>query len=210
MKADSRPWDGHLVIPLVVVDRADDVNLLMDALLAGGISIIEIALRTPAALDAIRIASKRTEFKVAAGTVTSTELVAKAIDAGADFGLSPAAQDSVLTAAQDNKWPFLPGIATASEAARMADRGLNHLKVFPTDLLGGEKFLQALSQVIPSLQLLPSGGVSEQNLARLLSLGNVFAVSGSWIATKSDISQQNFGQITERATKALELARGND
>lgn len=210
MKADSRPWDGHLVIPLVVIDKADDVNLLMDALLAGGISIIEIALRTPAALDAIRIASKRGDFKVAAGTVTTSELVAKAIDAGADFGLSPAAQDGVLNAAQDSKWPFLPGIATASEAARMSDRGLSHLKVYPTNLLGGEKFLEALVQVMPSLQLLPSGGVSEQNLARLLSIANVFAVSGSWIATKSDISQQNFGQITERAIKALELASGND
>jgi 2-dehydro-3-deoxyphosphogluconate aldolase/(4S)-4-hydroxy-2-oxoglutarate aldolase len=182
----------------------------MDALLAGGISILEIALRTPAALEAIKIASARGDFTVAAGTVTSSELVSKVIDAGANFGLSPAAQDSVLNAARDRQWPFLPGIATPSEAARMADRGLSHVKVYPTDLIGGEKFLDALAQVMPSLQLLPSGGVSEQNLASLLSRKNVFAVSGSWIATKTDISAQKFNQITERASKALELANGND
>jgi 2-dehydro-3-deoxyphosphogluconate aldolase/(4S)-4-hydroxy-2-oxoglutarate aldolase len=182
----------------------------MDALLAGGISILEIALRTPAALEAIKIASARGDFTVAAGTVTSSELVSKVIDAGANFGLSPAAQDSVLNAARDRQWPFLPGIATPSEAARMADRGLSHVKVYPTDLIGGEKFLDALAQVMPSLQLLPSGGVSEQNLASLLSRKNVFAVSGSWIATKTDISEQNFNQVTARASKALELATGND
>ncbi len=210
MKAESRPWDGHRVVPLVVIERADDVNKVMDALLAGGISILEIALRTPAALEAIKIASARGDFTVAAGTVTSSELVSKVIDAGANFGLSPAAQDSVLNAARDRQWPFLPGIATPSEAARMADRGLSHVKVYPTDLIGGEKFLDALAQVMPSLQLLPSGGVSEQNLASLLSRKNVFAVSGSWIATKTDISEQKFNQITERASKALELAKGND
>lgn len=210
MKAELRPWDGHRVVPLVVIERADDVNKVMDALLAGGISILEIALRTPAALEAIKIASARGDFTVAAGTVTSSELVSKVIDAGANFGLSPAAQDSVLNAARDRQWPFLPGIATPSEAARMADRGLSHVKVYPTDLIGGEKFLDALAQVMPSLQLLPSGGVSEQNLASLLSRKNVFAVSGSWIATKTDISEQKFNQITERASKALELAKGND
>jgi 2-dehydro-3-deoxyphosphogluconate aldolase/(4S)-4-hydroxy-2-oxoglutarate aldolase len=210
VKAESRPWDGHRVVPLVVIERADDVNKVMDALLAGGISILEIALRTPAALEAIKIASARGDFTVAAGTVTSSELVSKVIDAGANFGLSPAAQDSVLNAARDRQWPFLPGIATPSEAARMADRGLSHVKVYPTDLIGGEKFLDALAQVMPSLQLLPSGGVSEQNLASLLSRKNVFAVSGSWIATKTDISEQKFNQITERASKALELAKGND
>jgi 2-dehydro-3-deoxyphosphogluconate aldolase/(4S)-4-hydroxy-2-oxoglutarate aldolase len=210
VKAELRPWDGHRVVPLVVIERADDVNKVMDALLAGGISILEIALRTPAALEAIKIASARGDFTVAAGTVTSSELVSKVIDAGANFGLSPAAQDSVLNAARDRQWPFLPGIATPSEAARMADRGLSHVKVYPTDLIGGEKFLDALAQVMPSLQLLPSGGVSEQNLASLLSRKNVFAVSGSWIATKTDISEQKFNQITERASKALELAKGND
>lgn len=210
MKAETTPWHGHLIIPLVVIERADAVNAVMDALLAGGITNIEIALRTPAALEAIKIASARGDFTVAAGTVTSIELVAKALDAGADFGLSPASQDAVLDAAQDSKWPFLPGIATPSEALRMKDRGLSHVKVYPTDLLGGEKFLDAISQVIPRLQLLPSGGVNELNLVSILSKPNVFAVSGSWIATKTDILEGNFGQITERASRALKLARGND
>ena len=210
MKAQSTPWHGHIIVPLVVIDRADDVNSVMDALLAGGITNIEIALRTPAALEAIKIASARGDFTVAAGTVTSSELVSKAIDAGADFGLSPAAQDSVLNAAQDSKWPFLPGIATPSEALRMSERGFSHVKVYPTDLLGGEKFLDALAQVIPTLQLLPSGGVNELNLVSILSKPNVFAVSGSWIASKTDIAERSFTQITERASKALKLAKGND
>ena len=209
MKAESHPWDGHRIIPLVVIERADDVNAVMDSLLAGGISIIEIALRTPAALEAIKIASARSEFKVAAGTVTSSELVSRAIDAGADFGLSPASQEDVLDSAQTKNWPFLPGIATPSEAARMVDRGLSHVKAFPTDLIGGEKFLDAVAQVLPKLKILPSGGVNEQNLASLLAKPNVFAVSGSWIASKTDISQRNFTQITERASRALDLATGN-
>jgi 2-dehydro-3-deoxyphosphogluconate aldolase/(4S)-4-hydroxy-2-oxoglutarate aldolase len=208
--AESNPWDSHAIIPLVVIERADDVNSVMDALLAGGISNIEIALRTPAALEAIKIASARADFTVAAGTVTSSDLVSRAIDAGADFGLSPASQDGVLNAAQESHWPFLPGIATPSEALRMKDRGLSYLKVYPTDLLGGEKFLDSLAQVAPTLQLLPSGGVSELNLANFLSKPNVFAVSGSWIATKTDIAERNFTQITERASKAMKLARGDD
>lgn len=209
MKAEPTPWHGHVVIPLVVVDRADDVNQVMDALLAGGISIIEIALRNPAALEAIKIASARGDFTVAAGTVTSNDLVTKAIDAGAVFGLSPASQESVLDLAQNKNWPFLPGIATPSEASLMQDRGLSYVKVYPTDLLGGEKFLDAISQVLPSLQLLPSGGVNELNFASLLAKPNVFAVSGSWIASKTDIAERNFTQITKRASRALDLATGN-
>ena len=210
MQTESNPWDAHPVIPLVVIERADDVNAVMDALWAGGMSNIEIALRTPAALDAIAIASARGDFTVAAGTVTSTELVSRSIDAGADFGLSPASQDSVVAAALENHWPFLPGIATPSEALRMKDRGLSYLKVYPTDLIGGEKFLNAIAQVIPAVKLLPSGGVNELNLASLLSKPNVFAVSGSWIATTSDIAEGNFTHITERARRALTLARGHD
>jgi len=210
VKSEPKPWDGHRVIPLVVFERADDVNLVMDALLAGGISIIEIALRTPASLEALKIASARGDFTVAAGTVTSSDLASRAMDAGAVFGLSPASQEGVLDLAQNKKWPFLPGVATPSEAARVVDRGLSYVKVFPMNLIGGGNFLDAVAQVIPNLQMLPSGGVNEQNLASLLAKSNVFAVSGSWIATKTDISERNFSQITQRAIRALDLAMGND
>ena len=147
---------------------------------------------------------------MAAGTVTSSELVSRSIDAGADFGLSPASQDSVAAAALESHWPFLPGIATPSEALRMKDRGLSYLKVHPTDLIGGEKFLDSIAPVIPNVKLLPSGGVNELNLASLLSKPSVFGVSGSWIATTSDIAERNFTHIAERARKALTLARGHD
>jgi 2-dehydro-3-deoxyphosphogluconate aldolase/(4S)-4-hydroxy-2-oxoglutarate aldolase len=123
--------------------------------------------------------------------------------------LGSKSQEDVLDSAQTKNWPFLPGISTPSEAARMVDRGLSHVKAFPTDLIGGEKFLDAVAQVLPKLKILPSGGVNEQNLASLLAKPNVFAVSGSWIASKTDISERNFTQITERASRALDLATGN-
>ena len=209
MTKDLQPWSGFRLVPLVVLDNAEDVNPVMDALQAGGISIIEIALRTEAALSAITIAAARNDFVVAAGTLTDPELVPAAITAGASFGLSPASQDSVLDRAQQENWPFIPAIGTVSEAQRMLDRGLSHLKVFPADLVGGEKFLTVLASVMPNLKALPSGGISESNLRSYLSQPNVFAVSGSWIAPRNLIADKQFDEIRARAMRASEIAQNN-
>jgi 2-dehydro-3-deoxyphosphogluconate aldolase/(4S)-4-hydroxy-2-oxoglutarate aldolase len=209
MKRESKPWDNFRIIPLVVLDDSKDVLPIMDALLAGGIFVVEIGLRTPAAMDAIKLASRREEMSVAAGTVTDATLIKPLIDSGASFGLSPAGQDEVLDEAAKQNWPFIPGVATPTEAQRMIDRGLNDLKVFPIDLLGGEKFLSAISAVLPAIRLLPTGGVSASNLASYLNIPQVFAASGSWIVPKTLIAESRFDEITKLATEAVKIANSN-
>lgn len=203
------PWEGFRVIPLVIIDEANSINPLMDALEKAGLSVIEIALRSEAALEAISIASKRSGFLVAAGTVNTPGQVSSAIAAGAVFGLSPASSEKVLDEVERNNWPFVPAIATPTEAQRMLLRGYSDLKVYPLDLLGGAKFLNALSSVMPQVRMIPSGGVSEANLASLLEQPNVIAVSGSWIAPRKLIAEKKFDEITRRAATALKIANGD-
>jgi 2-dehydro-3-deoxyphosphogluconate aldolase/(4S)-4-hydroxy-2-oxoglutarate aldolase len=200
------PWDGSRVVPVVVVDEAKTVTGGIDALLLGGISVIEIALRTPVALDAIARATQHGGITVAAGTLTRAPHVQQAIDAGATFGLAPSSSPSVMEAALTAKWPFVPGIATVTEAQNALDRGFTFQKLYPADLLGAEKFARSIGAVLPDIKLLPSGGVTEANLATYLGEPNIFAVTGSWIAPREVIAAGDFAEITRRAKSATALA----
>ena len=193
-------------MPMVVLDEADKVGRVVEALLHGGISVIEIGLRTPAALEAIALASQQGAITVAAGTVTSAQQVSEAIAAGASFGLSPSSTQAVLSAVKAANWPFLPAIATLTEANTALDLGFVHQKVYPADLLGAEKFMRSLGAVLPQVKLLPSGGVTEANLASYLSEPNVFSVTGTWIAPRALIVAGDFAEIARRAKKASEIA----
>ena len=209
MTSSQMPWAGSRILPLVVVDEAHAVAPVIDALLHGGISVIEIGLRTPAALEAIEIAVQRGDILVGAGTVTSTSLLQQARDAGASFGLAPSASSAVLDAALNATWPFIPGISTVTEAHHAAERGFSFQKLYPADLLGGEKFARALGATLPDIRLLPSGGVNEGNVESYLSEPNVFAVSGSWIAPRDVIAAGDFEEISRRAREAGRVAHAH-
>jgi 2-dehydro-3-deoxyphosphogluconate aldolase/(4S)-4-hydroxy-2-oxoglutarate aldolase len=203
------PWVGSRVIPLVVIDKADEIHFVMDALLAGGISVIEIGLRTDSALDAIKQAVGAQKMVVAAGTVRTSDQVRKVQDAGVAFGISPSSSESMMDTALNVGLPFIPAIATLTEAQVALDRGFTDLKAYPTDLLGGEKFLRSVGAVMSEVRLIPAGGVSEQNLSSYLSEKNVLAVSGSWMASRDLIAARDFEEITKRATRAQEIANVN-
>lgn len=204
------PWDGHRIVPMVVLEEAKSVTRVMEALLQGGITVIEIGLRTPVALEAIAIAAKQGGMTVAAGTVTRADQVIRAIDAGASFGLSPSSTQPVMDAVLAANWPFLPAIATLTEANHALDQGFTHQKLYPADLLGAEKFARSIAAVLPDVQLLPSGGVTESNLLSYLGEPNVFAVTGTWIAPRALIAAGDYTEIANRARKASEIASAHD
>jgi 2-dehydro-3-deoxyphosphogluconate aldolase/(4S)-4-hydroxy-2-oxoglutarate aldolase len=209
VNSEAVPWVGFRVIPLVVIDKADDIHFVMDALLAGGINVIEIGLRTESALDAIKQAVGAQKMVVAAGTVRTSNQVHQVQDAGVAFGISPSSSESMMDTALNVGLPFIPAIATLTEAQVALDRGFIDLKTYPTDLLGGEKFLRSVGAVMSEVRLIPAGGVSEQNLSSYLSEKNVLAVSGSWIASRDLIAARDFEEITKRAKRAQEIANGN-
>ena len=202
------PWTGFRIVPLVVIEKSDDVGFVMDALLEGGIKIIEIGLRTDAALDAIRHAVSMEKMVVAAGTVRTSEQAYQVRDAGVAFGISPSSSKDMMDTALDIGLPLIPAIATLTEAQVALDLGYVDLKTYPTDLLGGEKFLRAVGAVMPEVRLLPAGGVNEQNLASYLSEPNVFAISGSWIAHRDLVAARDFAEITRCAQRAMDIVNG--
>ena len=189
---------------MITIERADDAVPLARALLAGGISAIEITLRTPAAREAAaRIVAEVPQAVVGVGTVLSPADLAAAHKIGAHFAVSPGATPELLEAA--NRLPtlaLLPGVATASEVMACLARGFTILKLFPAVPAGGLSLLRALAGPFPDVRFCPTGGVGESNAAEWLAEPNVLAVGGSWVAPASDIRAGNWGAITERARQA--------
>lgn len=196
------------VMPVVVIDDAANAEPLARVLLASGISTIEITLRTPAALDAIRaIASAAPEMVVGAGTVLCADDLAAAIDAGARYALSPGATPKLLKAARKAKIPFIPGVATSSEIIRGLDLGYTCFKFFPAEQLGGVAALKAQAGPFAAAQFCPTGGVSAEKAPAYLALGNVLCVGGSWIAPADKIKAQDWAGIEAAAKQAAALPR---
>jgi 2-dehydro-3-deoxyphosphogluconate aldolase/(4S)-4-hydroxy-2-oxoglutarate aldolase len=194
------------VMPVVVVDRAEDAVPLAEALLAGGIRVIELTLRTPAALDAIeRVATAVPDITVGAGTVTSGDQARSAAAAGASFLVTPGCTDSVLEGAFATGLPFLPGASTVSEAMRLAERGLTALKFFPAEASGGVDYLRSVSGPLPDLSFCPTGGITVDTAPSYLALPNVGCVGGSWLTPKSAVTAGDFAQITTLAKEAAGL-----
>lgn len=170
-------------------------------------NLVEIALRTPRAMESLEIAAKRGDMTVAAGTVLTAEQFSQVIQAGADFAISPSFTAELSEAASESGFPWIPGVASASEALTARSQGFNSLKIYPAELLGGPSFVQSMGAVFQDLSFMPSGGVSQDNYLEYLSQPNVFAVSGSWIAPKDLIAQGEFAEITRRAKAAKESAK---
>jgi 2-dehydro-3-deoxyphosphogluconate aldolase/(4S)-4-hydroxy-2-oxoglutarate aldolase len=195
------------VIPVLVVDDAAHAVPLARALVAGGLPVLEVTLRTAAALDVIREMATVTGGIVGAGTLLTPKDVEDAKAAGALFGVSPGATDLILDACEANDLPLLPGVATASEAMRLLERGYTVQKFFPAEANGGAPALKAIGSPIPQVSVCPTGGVSLKNANDYLSLSNTLCVGGSWVAPKDKVLSGDWDGITALAAVASQLAR---
>lgn len=195
------------VLPVVTIEDAGKAVDLARALLAGGINTIEVTLRTPAALEAIRqIAAHAPEMIVGAGTVLSADDLDAAIEAGAAYALSPGGTPKLMKAAKKRAIPFIPGIATASEVMRGLELGYTHFKIFPAEQVGGVAALKALGAPLPGARFCPTGGIRAETAASYLAQPNVLCVGGSWIAPADKINAGDWAAI-EAAAKAVVALR---
>jgi 2-dehydro-3-deoxyphosphogluconate aldolase/(4S)-4-hydroxy-2-oxoglutarate aldolase len=194
------------VVPVLIVDDVASAVPLARALVAGGLYAIEITMRTPAALDAIRAVAAEVEgAHVGAGTILNEKDFEAAAKAGSTFIVSPGVNKSVLQAAKDSKVPLLPGAATASEVMVLRDKGYKVLKFFPAEQAGGAPYLKALSSPLADVVFCPTGSVSLKNAKNYLSLPNVVCVGGSWVAPKELIVAGDWDGITKLAAEAAAL-----
>lgn len=195
------------VIPVLTVPDAAKAEGLAHALVAGGLPALEVTLRTPAALDAIREMSVVEGGIVGAGTLMSPADVHAAKEAGALFGVSPGATDRILDAAEAVDLPLLPGAATASEVMRLLERGYDMLKFFPAEASGGAAALGSFASPISQASFCPTGGVSLANVGDYLSLPNTICVGGSWVAPGALIAREDWAGIEALAREAAMLPR---
>jgi|SRR5215213_1281921 len=194
------------VIPVLTIDRVADAVPLARALVAGGLPVIEVTLRTKAALDAVRaIAADVPDCIVGIGTVTRVSDIAEAIGAGAKYLVSPGTPDELATALADAFVPVLPGCATVSEAMALASRGFKVLKFFPAEASGGVAWLKSVAAPFSGLKFCPTGGIDSKNIVTYLGCPNVLAVGGSWVAPKDAIAAGDFARITQLAREASAL-----
>jgi 2-dehydro-3-deoxyphosphogluconate aldolase/(4S)-4-hydroxy-2-oxoglutarate aldolase len=194
------------VIPVVIIDDAKHAVPMARALVAGGIPAIEVTLRTPAALDAIRaIAAEVEGAVVGVGTVLNAKDLHAAEQAGARFAVSPGVSPNLLAAADDSALPLLPGAATASEVMNLLERGYRYLKFFPAVPAGGAKLLGAWASPLPQLRFCPTGGISLTNAPDFLALPNVLCVGGSWLTPSDKLKNGQWAEIEQLAREAALL-----
>ena len=192
------------IIPVITIERVEDAVPLARALVAGGIRLLEITLRTPAGLGgAIAIMRDVPEAVVGIGTVLTPVEMARTVACGARFALSPGATPALLDAAAGAGIPFMPGVATASELMAAMERGFSTVKFFPASTSGGMAALRALAGPFPGARFCPTGGITEANAAEWLGLGNVVALGGSWLSPAADVAAGRWAAITERAARAV-------
>ena len=194
------------VMPVIVIHDKDDAVPLAHALLEGGISTIEVTLRTEAAVSAMaEIVKHCPDMVVGAGTVVTAEQAKQVRDIGAVFAVSPGATDALIEGCQNVALDLLPGAASASEAMALAEKGFDVLKFFPAVPAGGAPFLKSLASPLPHLTFCPTGGITLETAPDFLGLPNVMCVGGSWIASASDIATKDFAKITANAKAASGL-----
>lgn len=194
------------VIPVAVVDDAAQAVALGRALLAGGIAVLEITLRSAAALPAIRaLRAELPELKIGCGTLRSPAQIASAIESGAQFLVSPGAPPGLARALAEAPVPALPGAATPTEMMQLAKLGFTRQKFFPAESTGGAKLLQAIAPVLPELRFCPTGGITEQSAPTYLRCPNVACIGASWLTPPHLLRAGNFATIESRARHAAAL-----
>lgn len=196
------------VIPVMVIKRIEHAVPLARALVAGGIRVLEIVLRTEGAIEAISAISKEVpEAITGAGTVLNAHDLAAVTDAGASFAISPGLTPALLSAANKGTIPLIPGISTVSELMLGIEEGYNTFKFFPAEAAGGIKMLQSIGGPFPQIRFCPTGGISAKNYREYLQLANVLSVGGSWIVPNDLISKENWQGIRQLAQDAVSGAR---
>ncbi|MGW5635309.1 bifunctional 4-hydroxy-2-oxoglutarate aldolase/2-dehydro-3-deoxy-phosphogluconate aldolase [Streptomyces sp. NPDC003832] len=197
------------VVPVVVIGDAADAVPLARALVAGGLPAIEVTLRTPGALDAIRaMAAEVPEAVVGAGTVITPEQVDAAVGAGARFLVSPGWTDSLLEAMRGSGVPFLPGVSTTSEVVALLERGVREMKFFPAEAAGGTAYLRSLSGPLPQARFCPTGGIGPDSAPDYLTLPNVGCVGGSWMLPSDAVAARDWARVESLARAAAGLSAG--
>ena len=193
------------VIAVLVIDDAGHAVALAKSLLDGGIDVMELTLRTPAALDALKeIRTHVPEMMAGIGTILTATQVQEVVDAGASFGVAPGLNPTVVSAAQNIGLPFAPGVVTPSDVEQAIELGCRELKFFPAEPSGGLKYLRSLAAPYAHLGIryVPLGGINVTNLPNYISDANILAVGGSWLAPRGDINAEDWNTITARASDA--------
>ena len=193
------------VIPVLTIDRVEDAQPLARALVAGGLPALEITLRTAAAMEAIAAVAEVEGAMAGVGTLLTAAQIRGAKSAGATFGVSPGATETLIQTARDYNLPLLPGAATATEAMRLLEQGFIFQKFFPAEAAGGAPALGSMAGPLPQITFCPTGGVTPKNAKTYLALPNTRCVGGSWIAPKALIDAGDWDQITQIARRAADL-----
>jgi 2-dehydro-3-deoxyphosphogluconate aldolase/(4S)-4-hydroxy-2-oxoglutarate aldolase len=193
------------VIPVLVIHDVAVARPLAEALVAGGLPALEVTLRTACALDVIREMAQVEGGVVGAGTLLTPADVDAAVKAGAKFGVSPGATNTILQACEDADLPLLPGAATSSEVMRLMERGYTTQKFFPAEANGGAPALKAIGAPLPQVKFCPTGGITAASAPTYLALSNTLCVGGSWVAPQNLIDAKDWAAITELAKEACTL-----
>ncbi|WP_428821516.1 bifunctional 4-hydroxy-2-oxoglutarate aldolase/2-dehydro-3-deoxy-phosphogluconate aldolase [Microbulbifer sp. MCCC 1A16149] len=194
------------VVPVLVIDNVSEALPLAQALVEGGLNVLEVTLRTEAALAAVEeIAKHLPDAHVGTGTVLNAADVRRSVDAGATFMVSPGATEALLDAADDVSVPMLPGAANPSEVMRLLERGYRYQKFFPAEAAGGVPMLKSIGGPLAQVKFCPTGGVSPKNAKDYLGLANVVCVGGSWMAAPKLVAEKNWAEITRLAKEATLL-----
>jgi len=193
------------VVPVVAIETLSDADPLADALMEGGLPCVEITLRTDAGLAAIETLSKRSGFLVGAGTVHNAEQAARAVDAGAEFVVAPGFNPKTISWCVDRNIPVFPGTSNPTDLEQALEFGLNAVKFFPAEAMGGIKTLKAFHGPYSSIRFMPTSGITAENLRDYLSLPFVFACGGSWMAKSQLIAEGRFDEITRLTSQTMQL-----
>ena len=195
------------VIPVIILERAQDAVPLARALCDGGVRVLEVTLRTAAALASIEaIAQQVPEAIVGAGTIRSAQDARDASAAGARFAVSPGLTESIAASCKDHALPLLPGVATPSEVLRAREWGFSFVKLFPASVVGGVPMLKALASPFADVRFCPTGGITVETAPQYLALSNVAVVGGSWLTPADAIARGEWAKITELARQASAIS----
>ena len=195
------------VIPVIVIQRLEDAVPLAEALVAGGVKVLEVTLRTPVALQAMEAMAKVPGAIVGAGTLRTPQDVTNARNAGCQFGVSPGYTDALASACKGEGLPLLPGVSTASEVMQANAAGFGFLKLFPAVAVGGVNLLKSLAGPFPDVAFCPTGGISLESAPQFLNLPNVKVCGGSWLTPQDAVDAKDWARITRLAAEASALRR---
>ncbi|HEX5056849.1 MAG TPA: bifunctional 4-hydroxy-2-oxoglutarate aldolase/2-dehydro-3-deoxy-phosphogluconate aldolase [Gammaproteobacteria bacterium] len=197
------------IIPVLALPNVADAAPVAEALVKGGLPCAEVTFRTDAAVEAIRIMAKRGDMQVGAGTVLKVDQVKAAVDAGATFIVSPGINPKVVKYCVDNGIPITPGTANPTDIEVALDHGLEVVKFFPAETLGGLEALQAFSAPYNMMRFIPTGGIGPKNLLDYLKFPKVIACGGTWMVKAELIAEKKFDQIASLSREAVQLAAGS-